>query len=336
MRSLHGFLIFAAALLASTPFTPVAHGQDVLYIGDSGDNTVKRFDAATGAALDAAGKPFVSGLAGPRGLLIDGSDLLVVNQDVNLQIDGEILVFNATTGAELPPLVPSTSKDAPFVPRGIILGYNRDLFVGDLSTASGTSSGELLRYDDTTGALISSSGPNGVPNNMYHPQGVVFGPDGLLYVTVRTLDKKASLGGAVLRYKADGTFVDTFILDAGGVGQLNRPFGLAFGPDGLLYVTSFRADSTDTDSIRIYDSDGDFVDAIDLAPGAGGVRAFAEALLFGPNGRLFVPITSTGEVRRYDVTSKTFDTFIEAGGPLLQPWLLTFGKTDPRTLAYKP
>src|SRR5262249_28399165 len=49
---------------------------------------------------------------------------------------------------------------------------------------------------------------------------------------------------------------------------------------------------------------------------------------------LFVPITSTGEVRRYDVTTQTYHTFIAAGGPLVQPWLLTFGKTNPSTLAY--
>ena len=334
MRALRRLLncAVAAAILGTMGLLPALAG-DVLYIGDSGDNTVKRFDAATGAPLDAPGSPFVSGLDGPRGLLIDGADLLVVNQNVNLQIPGEVLVFDATTGNELPALIPSPSKDAPFVPRGMILGYDGDLVVGDLSTASGRSTGELLRYDDTTGALISSSGPDGVQNKYYHPQGVAFGPDGLLYVSLRPLDKDG-LGGAVLRYKPNGTFVDTLIFDAGGVGQLNRPFGLTFGPDRLVYVTSFRADAADTDSIRIYDADGNFVDAIDLAPGAGGVRAFAEALLFGPKGDLFVPITSTGEVRRYDVASKTYDTFIGAGGPLVQPWLLTFGKTNPRTLAY--
>jgi hypothetical protein len=115
---------------------------------------------------------------------------------------------------------------------------------------------------------------------------------------------------------------------------LHRPEGLAFGPDGKLYVTSFRADSTDTDKIVIFESDGTCRDKIEL-DAVGGPRAFAQALLFGPGGRLFVPISNTGEVRRYDVRSKQFQSFVNAAtGPLQAPWYLTFGNTDPRTLEY--
>jgi hypothetical protein len=64
-------------------------------------------------------------------------------------------------------------------------------------------------------------------------------------------------------------------------------------------------------------------------------RAFAQALLFGPKGRLFVPINTTGEVRRYDVMTKTFDVFVPSGGPLQQPWYLSFRETNPRTLKYE-
>ena len=131
-----------------------------------------------------------------------------------------------------------------------------------------------------------------------------------------------------------------------GVG-LNRPQGLVFGSDGNLYVTSFRdnlqqATPGNTDAIRIYSGKtGKFLGKIDLddPPSNGGVRAFAQALLFGPRGKLFVPILgngpSTGEVRRYDVRTKLFDVFVPAsanGGPLVAPWFLTFGKTLPRLL----
>ena len=39
-------------------------------------------------------------------------------------------------------------------------------------------------------------------------------------------------------------------------------------------------------------------------------------------------------VRRYDVATKGYTVFVASGGPLGQAWYLTFGQTDPATLAY--
>jgi DNA-binding beta-propeller fold protein YncE len=70
----------------------------------------------------------------------------------------------------------------------------------------------------------------------------VIGPgDGYLYVS-NYPNLATGLGGDVLRFTAGGDFVDVFIHDDGGVGHLNRPEGLVFGPDGSLYITSFRQD----------------------------------------------------------------------------------------------
>jgi len=139
---------------------------------------------------------------------------------------------------------------------------------------------------------------------------------------------------------------EVWIDDKGGVCRLNRPDGLAFGPDGHLYVTSFRAEKGDTDSIRVYDADGRFVDAIELFDPDTEPRAFSQAILFGPDGDLFVSIydkidlfNNLGELRRYDVATKEYDVFapnVADGGELLEPDYLTFGKTNPGTLNYEP
>jgi hypothetical protein len=80
-----------------------------------------------------------------------------------------------------------------------------------------------------------------------------------------------------------------------------------------------------------------YVGRIDLDL-VGQPRAFAQALLFGPEGFLFVPISGngpdTGAVRRYNVDTKIFNLFVPPGGPLKSPQYLTFGNTDPGTLAY--
>jgi hypothetical protein len=205
----------------------------------------------------------------------------------------------------------------------------------------------LLAYRETDEQLLAAITPPAavIPQDQFHPRGVVFGPDGLLYIS-NVPNPVQGLGGQVLRYHPDTGAFDIFVDEAGGPGQLNRPEGLVFDPGGLLYITSFSADPTaeritDTDSIRIYGGDGVFVDKIDLdqvgQPRAS--RAFAQALLFGPGGSLFVPINNTGAVRRYDVSLRpfTFTNFVvpsAQGGPLGQPWYLTFGETDPGTLEY--
>ena len=56
---------------------------------------------------------------------------------------------------------------------------------------------------------------------------------------------------------------------------------------------------------------------------------------FGPRGLLYAPIVTTGEVRAYDVRQKTFVDFVQPGTPGLNAgWGLTFGQTNPTTLAY--
>jgi hypothetical protein len=321
----------AALLLLGVILSPTARGaDDVLYIGDGSDDTIKSFDAISGAYLGTSDGPGVSGLAGPRGVIISGGELLVVNQNVGLDISGEVLRFNVSTGEFAGALIPSTDLNAPFAPDGIVLGPGYgDIFVANVLRKANVTPGRVDQYalDGTFLAELK------VKNNEHHPRGAVFGPDGLLYVSARDF-KGIGIGGTVLRYSADGK-AEVLIDDKGGPGRLNRPDGLVFGPDGRLYITSFRADLTDTDSIRIYESTGEFVSKIDLYDVATQDRAYAQALLFGPGGKLYVPISNTGDVRRYNTpTTGDFSVLVPSGGHLGNPWYMTFGHTNPSTLTY--
>jgi hypothetical protein len=325
-------------------------GPDILYVGDAGDNTVKRFSTAGWSSLDGSKGAFVTqgsgSLTGPRGLLIAGSQLVVINQNVNQPQPGAVLQFFLKNGSFPGAWVPQSDPSAPFAPRGAAI-KNGVIYVASFvadNSNSGTP-GAVLAFAGS-GTLLGRVTPPVASSS--HPRAVVVGPDGLLYVS-NVPAFPPVLGGQVLRFDPTTLeFKGTFIDDSGGDGHLNRPEGLVFGPDGRLYVTSFRATDTDRDSIRIYNgpaslSPGQFAGAIilDDAGVAPELRVFAQALLFGPGGKLFVPISGndlkhTGEVRTYDVTTNppTPEAVVVRAGILKSAWYLTFGRTNSATLSY--
>jgi streptogramin lyase len=212
------------------------------------------------------------------------------------------------------------------------------LYVGNLADAVSPQGqviipGEVDRYDANSGKFLGKLVPANFPGP-FEPRGVVFGPDGGLYVS--SFDAAHPEVGYVVRFDpASGA--SQIIASNNTVTDLHRPEGLTFGPDGRLYVTSFRKDASDTDKILALDpATGAEVKSIAL-DAVDQPRAFAEAILFGPGGRLFAPITGTGPdtgaVRSYDVSDGSFVNF-EPPGTLGTPWYLTFGQTDPATLAY--
>ncbi|WP_274310537.1 hypothetical protein [Solibacillus daqui] len=311
--------------------------SDSLYIGDTSDDTIKRFDATTGKFLNTFVTSESGGLHGPRGIIFNQlGNLVVSNQNVNQPQNGNVLKYNGHTGAFLRELVSTIQKGAPFAPRGIVLSNNNVLYVADIQGPGDTPQpGELRAYDGTTGKFLCNFN-HSCFNKPFFPRSVVFGPDGLLYVSV--FNPFDPLDGWVLQFDPVKKAFKKVFVESNAVNKLHRPEGLVFGPDGNLYVTSFRADENDTDKILIFNGKtGKFLDKIELDT-VGSPRSFAMAILFGPCGKLFVPISGTGpdtgSVRRYDVETKTFNVFIPAGKQLGSPWYLTFGNTDSGTLAY--
>jgi streptogramin lyase len=116
----------------------------------------------------------------------------------------------------------------------------------------------------------------------------------------------------VLRFDDAGNFVGVFV--ASGSGGLSEPRGLAFGPDGNLYVGSDA-----THSVLRYDgTTGVFMDTF-VPAGSGGLMGLMgpEALIFRDDGFLYVSNFGTipvpgpfldGKVTRYDASTGTFDS----------------------------
>src|SRR5437763_877406 len=76
---------------------------DSLYIGDGIDNSVKQFDAATGAYQGTFVAPYSA--QGPRGIIFgQGHNLLMADQRnafSNIPFPGDVLAFDGQTGAFL-------------------------------------------------------------------------------------------------------------------------------------------------------------------------------------------------------------------------------------------
>lgn len=174
-----------------------------------------------------------------------------------------------------------------------------DLLVG------GVVSGNIVRFNQTTGAFIDEFIPYGT-GGLSAVEGMVIGPDGQLYV--------ANFGGGnVLRFDLrTGAFIDVF---ASG---LSQPVGLIFR-SGFLYVSDYSESLVK----RFDGTTGALVDTF-VAPGSGGLTG-AHGITFGPDGNFYVSSASSSEVLRYDGVSGAFIDVFASGAGLSSPTYLVFG-----------
>jgi len=145
---------------------------------------------------------------------------------------------------------------------------------GFLYVANSSLTGQVSRFNANTGAFVNTfvaAGSGGLSN----PEGMVFGPDGNLYVTTD--------GGSVLRYNGTtGAFIDTFV--AAHSGGLASARGVVFGLDGNLLVTNFNFAGGGV--LRYNGTTGAFIDSF-VAAGSGGLVS-PRPLVFGLGDNLYV------------------------------------------------
>ena len=149
---------FSIIMGLSDPNAPTVSG-DNLFVANAGSNTVGKYDANTGAVINATLIPVTAGLSNPAALAVSGNDLFVANHS------GTIGKYNVSTGAVNTTFSTITGLSNPYA---LALSGN-DLFV--VNNVSGT----VGEYDATTGApihanFIQGNAPTGLAvlgNNLF-------------------------------------------------------------------------------------------------------------------------------------------------------------------------
>ena len=181
-------------------------------------------DAPTGIAWDANGDAYVSSFTRHT-----------------------VVKFNGKTGELIGNFVAPNSGGLHGPDNGLTFGPDGNLYVPSYNN------GRVNRYDGVTGEFIDTFIPNTL---ITRPRVLVFDDDNNLFVT-------SEGSNAVRRYDATtGEFLGNFTTP--GVAGMTTPVGMAFGPDGYLYVTSFNE--------RVYRFDGttgEFLDIFLSGPDAG-------------------------------------------------------------------
>jgi streptogramin lyase len=265
-----------------------------------------RYDETTGAFISKfTQEPFVEEMEG-----------LVFGPDNNLYVTinnvggGAVLRYDGRTGVFMDEFV--TYRSGGFsIPFGLTFGPDHNLYATSISFDPSGVGGiaRVMQFSGTTGAFMGIFGDSdsGVLSD---PFDLVFGPDGNLYVSDKSI--------GVVRFNGNGSAMGIFA--GSGSNGLDSATGLAFGRDQNLYVASANTDSL----LRYNGTDGSFIDTF-VVSGSGGL-ARPCGLTFGPDGHLYVCSQANHSVLRYNGTNGTFiDAFVtSASGGLSSPAFLAF------------
>jgi hypothetical protein len=290
----------------------------LLYISSFGTNTVERYENIRFAPEPAPGQTGATFVAPDSGGVNHPLAVLLRPLDDNLYVTSletnEVLRYNGRTGVFLDS--PIYGDPQLVNPAGMIFGPDGyTLYV--VSTFNATVLRYNLQRPGSPGQLVADLGTMGAT-------GIVFGPDGMLYVNTR-------FSNGVMRCDVSVPGGDCQDFVTPGSGGLERSGGSVFGRDGNLYVTSEVTNNV----LRFNGATGEFMGEF-VASGSGGLTRPA-GLLFGPFGDLYVASVGTNSILHYNGrTGAYINTVISRHDDqvLSGPRGLFFTRTNPTTLQY--
>ncbi|MFT7678886.1 MAG: hypothetical protein ACI8QC_002884 [Planctomycetota bacterium] len=233
----------------------------MLYLCSEGTDQVLRFDPTTGAYVDvfigddpATTLDESGGLDTPSGIVFGPDGMAYVGD-----FEGDrILRYDGQGGAFMDVFVLSGDGSLNGPDAGFCFGPGGDLFVPSYWNK------RIKRFDGSTGAFIENFlGPIGSP--LLNPRMVRFTDDGFAFAVSEGSDQVLRFDGTT------GVFIDVLVGDDPTTtfdesGGLDNPTAMAFGPDGMLYVTSGATNQV----LRYTYPSGTFVDVFADSSQSGG------------------------------------------------------------------
>lgn len=285
----------AVCLEASGVCAVAGPGQIELVVGRLNDESVERFDLATGEHTGSFEYPSLW----PTGMVAPGDGFLYVN---DVWPSHPVIRFDLSTG-QGSAFTTGTQADLSI---GLAFGPDGNLY------RTHDPAGFIRQYDGQSGAYL---GDFAEIEDGGATHGVVFGPDENLYVARH---RGAFEPGEILRFDGQtGDFMDVFAV-ADAAGGLR---GITFGPDGDLYA------SFDASSPGVLRFDGVTGQSKGVFADGAGVLDMPDGLGFGPDGNVYVSGHYSGNVARFDgMTGQFVDVFAQ----VVTPTYLTF-IPEPRT-----
>ncbi|MFO0903247.1 MAG: proprotein convertase P-domain-containing protein [Pirellulales bacterium] len=281
---------FAQTLLAAGSDAPqgntpwITFGPDGdLYVSSLGTNSVRRYDAVTGALLAELTAPGSNALDAPTDLTFgpnltgDSSpDLFVSSFN-----DSRVLLFDGATGAYVRDFIPSgvggllNARDLAFGPDG-------NLYVTSVNTR------EILRFDGATGNFLNvayacPTTDQSISSFAFRSDGGLFIAEYLSTASSRVIQVNPSTGQVLSE------------LAPRRLGGLNYA-QIEFGPDGDLYAANFN----ENEVLHFDGISGAFLGV--LAAGIG--DSYIRSIEFGPDGSLYASgidsASNFSRVNRYE------------------------------------
>ncbi|HEY1832845.1 MAG TPA: SMP-30/gluconolactonase/LRE family protein [Solirubrobacteraceae bacterium] len=244
----------------------IAISGDYVYVADSGNNRIQRFNPQGGEAMAWGSKGSAPGqFIYPRGVAANAEEVVVADNDNHrLELftpEGAYVNEVGTAGAGVGQFS---------FPYGIALDAAGNIYVADDTNHRVAKLSSLLQFLGVWGGFGSK------PGQLAFPRAIASDPAGDTYVADTANDR-------IEVYNPEGAYLRTIGISARGPGELTAPRGVAVDPTGRVLVSD-----TVGNRVESFATDGAFLGQWTFAgPGVRGFRAPA-SLAVDPKGPVFV------------------------------------------------